>query len=560
MFKLLKIILAFWFIPSAFPEDLQNNFKVFYPEYIPIGGQFEVAIIISQTFSSADRLDLYLIPDHSLTINNIQLWTSEGKSNIPFSSQYLEKFSVSSQKLTINLSETATISYSSFFQIVIELNSNPVMSNRLKVYGEFLSDGEIVGNLFNSDQNLKTDESYLYSVTFDYFEKYSTAGSAAVFYPGSYLNIPLDYKFDNVLSSEFWIKLDGFNSTFLQIIDQELNRSLYELSLNENQMLITSSGRNNLTQLKSIFISNNIWYHINLIVDKSNPELSLFCNDDEILKSGNGNFINYDNLVLHIQNESSSGNFNVDQIRLVKCDGTLSEVNKNKNYPDYTDDSSSILFQMNFLESELVNLVDNRSISYEGLRLVKSDAPIFPRAPIINVKPMNNFYEIEWAGGEVNNASYYVLERAVGNNQFSEVGRAAAENEAERKYSLINEKQNHSEIIYFRIKQINKDGTKIYSDVVKVGQGTIDDVVLGQNFPNPFNPTTLIEFELLQDSDVELKIFNLAGKEIMLLHKGFLQKGIHQFKFDATGLPSGIYLYQVSTSLSTHSHKMILAK
>jgi hypothetical protein len=560
MFRLLKIILAFWLVPSVFAVDLENNLKIYYPEYISTGSQFEISIIISQTFFSADRLDIYLIPDHSLTINKTQLWTSKGKSNISFSSQFLDKFSVSSKKLSINLSDTTTFSYSSFFQIVIELISNPVTYNGLKVYGEFLKGGEIIGHLFNSDQIFSTNDTYLYSITFNYFEKYSTAGSAAVFYPGSYLNVPLDYKFENVLSSGFWIKLDRFNSTFLKIIDQELNRTLYEFLLNDNQMLITSSGKNNLTQLKSIFISNNIWYHLNLIIDKSKSELSLFCNNYEILRSENNNFINYDNLVMHIQNESSSGNFNIEQIRLVKCDGSLSGINKNINYSDYSDDSSLVAFQMDFQETELMNLLNDRKISYEGLHLVKSDAPVFPRAPIINVKPMNNFYEIEWTGSEVNNASYYVLERATVNNPFSEIGRIAADSENEKKYSLLTEKQKQSEIIYFRIKQIDKDGTKVYSDVIKVGQGTIDDVVLSQNFPNPFNPTTQIEFELLQDSDVELKIFNLAGKEIILLHKGFLQKGIHQFKFDATGLPSGIYLYQVSTPLSSHSHKMILAK
>jgi hypothetical protein len=124
----------------------------------------------------------------------------------------------------------------------------------------------------------------------------------------------------------------------------------------------------------------------------------------------------------------------------------------------------------------------------------------------------------------------------------------------------LSEKQNLSEIIYFRIKQVNNDASVIYSDIVKIGQGIIEDVLIGQNYPNPFNPTTLIEFELLQDTDVEIKIFNLAGKEIALLHKGFLHKGIHQFKFDATGLPSGIYLYQISTPISTQTQKMILAK
>jgi hypothetical protein len=48
--------------------------------------------------------------------------------------------------------------------------------------------------------------------------------------------------------------------------------------------------------------------------------------------------------------------------------------------------------------------------------------------------------------------------------------------------------------------------------------------------------------------------------EVALLHKGFLSSGIHQFEFDARGLPSGIYIYQVTTAYSTKTHKMILTK
>ncbi|MBP1683349.1 MAG: hypothetical protein H6Q27_913, partial [Ignavibacteriaceae bacterium] len=99
-----------------------------------------------------------------------------------------------------------------------------------------------------------------------------------------------------------------------------------------------------------------------------------------------------------------------------------------------------------------------------------------------------------------------------------------------------------------------------YSEVVKVGQGLIEDLIIGQNYPNPFNPTTTIEFDLLQDSDVEVKIFDLAGKEVAVLHTGFLSTGSYKFKFDATGLTSGIYLYQVKTPLSSLTQKMILAK
>ena len=152
------------------------------------------------------------------------------------------------------------------------------------------------------------------------------------------------------------------------------------------------------------------------------------------------------------------------------------------------------------------------------------------------------------------------MERANDNNNFIEVTKALADNNENKAYSLLSEKVDHTEIVYFRIKQINKDGSVIYSDVVKVGQGIVDDLIIGQNFPNPFNPSTSIEFELIQDSDVEVKVYNLAGKEIALLHKGFLSMGVHQFTFDASGLSSGVYLYQIITPLSTQTRKMIFAK
>ena len=130
----------------------------------------------------------------------------------------------------------------------------------------------------------------------------------------------------------------------------------------------------------------------------------------------------------------------------------------------------------------------------------------------------------------------------------------------EKSYSLVSEKAAKTEIVYFRIKQINKDGSIVYSDVVKVGQGMVEDVIIGQNYPNPFNPTTLIQFELIQDTDVEVKVYNLAGKEISRLHEGFLSKGLHQFEFDGSGLSSGLYFYQITTPLTSQTRKMILAK
>ena len=158
------------------------------------------------------------------------------------------------------------------------------------------------------------------------------------------------------------------------------------------------------------------------------------------------------------------------------------------------------------------------------------------------------------------NVSNYLLERAIGDNNFTEIAKQDADRNSEKIYTQLSEKTNQPEIVYFRVKQINLDKTEVFSDVVKVGQGIIKDIILEQNYPNPFNPKTQIEFELMQDSDVDVVVYNLAGKEVALLHKGFLSRGKYNFEFDGSDLPSGIYLFQVVSSQSTQTRKMILAK
>ncbi|MBD3225830.1 MAG: T9SS type A sorting domain-containing protein, partial [Caldithrix sp.] len=68
---------------------------------------------------------------------------------------------------------------------------------------------------------------------------------------------------------------------------------------------------------------------------------------------------------------------------------------------------------------------------------------------------------------------------------------------------------------------------------------------LFQNYPNPFNSTTTISLTIPKTMPVNLKIFNLLGKEIKTLLNGQLQAGKHEFVFDAENLASGIYIYRL---------------
>lgn len=71
------------------------------------------------------------------------------------------------------------------------------------------------------------------------------------------------------------------------------------------------------------------------------------------------------------------------------------------------------------------------------------------------------------------------------------------------------------------------------------------EFLLEQNYLNPFNPYTRIEFKLLQNSFVSKKIYDIKGRAFGVIFQDFRTSGKHIVNFSATGLPSGVYLYEM---------------
>lgn len=560
MFKRINIILYFSFHLAFETISSQDNFKLFVPEYIPEKTGFEVSVITSNKFPEADKLNIYLLPEQTLSINKIEIWIDNYKSELALTSEFISEYSEQFKKFTVDFSDTGKFKGENFFQIVLFLKPGHTIKNSLKFFGEYVKGEKVIGRLVNSDLETDFSEPDLYNISINYYQKSSISENAASLINNSYLNVAQIYNFHNSLEIAFWLKAKKINTDFFKIVDWETNRTEYTISINENQILSMDSKDDELLPIKPYFLSNNIWYHFHLSFNRITNELRFYVNDSELAQTQIRNYINPDNLLLHFQNIDPDGEILLEQFRLISDNGSPDVIHRNRIYEDYYDDSAKVLFQMDFSEAELNKFKAGKKISYEQIKLVKSDAPIFPRAPKVNVNLMNNYFEVEWNGGSFSDADYYVLEKAVGTGDFTEAGKIDAINDEEKTYSLLSEHFDQTEIIYFRIKQVNKDGSIVYSEVVKVGQGLIEDLLIGQNYPNPFNPTTTIEFDLLQDTDVEVKIFDLEGKEVALLHTGFLSAGSYKFKFDGTGLTSGIYLYQIKTPTSSQTRKMILAK
>ncbi len=83
---------------------------------------------------------------------------------------------------------------------------------------------------------------------------------------------------------------------------------------------------------------------------------------------------------------------------------------------------------------------------------------------------------------------------------------------------------------------------------------------LHQNFPNPFNPSTKIRFDLPFSSDVNLSVYDYLGREVTQLINGMKQAGSYEIDFNASNMASGIYFYKLSTNSSVITKKMMLVK
>jgi len=96
--------------------------------------------------------------------------------------------------------------------------------------------------------------------------------------------------------------------------------------------------------------------------------------------------------------------------------------------------------------------------------------------------------------------------------------------------------------------------------VVEERQGRPLDFVLHQNFPNPFNPTTTIRYWLPSAGPVSLRVYDALGREVAVLVTAVQAPGEHHVNFDASALPSGVYLARLTGGALTKIIKLVLTK
>ncbi|HZW39655.1 MAG TPA: FG-GAP-like repeat-containing protein [Ignavibacteriaceae bacterium] len=174
----------------------------------------------------------------------------------------------------------------------------------------------------------------------------------------------------------------------------------------------------------------------------------------------------------------------------------------------------------------------------------------------------NNNVKLSWSTATETNNLGFEVQRKTANNEFVSAGFVKGNGTTTTKqyYSFV-DKELSAENYTYRLKQIDHNGNYSYSDEINVDMIAPNQFTLNQNYPNPFNPTTTISFSIPVKSNIILKVYNIAGEEVAnLINNEIMEAGLHNIRFDASKLVSGVYIYKLTADAQTLVNKMMLMK
>jgi photosystem II stability/assembly factor-like uncharacterized protein len=178
-----------------------------------------------------------------------------------------------------------------------------------------------------------------------------------------------------------------------------------------------------------------------------------------------------------------------------------------------------------------------------------------------NASVNGNDVILDWVTvSEVNNLRFEIL-RLAQNDIWEMVGFVdGSGTTSESKYYSFIDRDLISGKYSYRLKQIDFDGSFEYSDIVEAEVASPNEFFISQNYPNPFNPSTTIRYKIPFAGFVSLKIYDVLGNEILILVNEEKPAGSYEVKFNASDLPSGIYLYKLQAGSFFEMKKMTLLK
>ena len=210
------------------------------------------------------------------------------------------------------------------------------------------------------------------------------------------------------------------------------------------------------------------------------------------------------------------------------------------------DSIPSGLDQWNFGENFVVHVIDN-------------PVPV-ELSNLIVVANLNNI-QISWNTLTETNNSGFEIERKTESSEWFKITFVPGFGTTTETHSYTyNDNYLQGGRYFYRLKQINQNGSFVYSDMINIEVSIPEEFTLEQNYPNPFNPETNIRFRIPEFGHVSLKVYDILGNEIATLVNEEKPAGSYEVDFNASALPSGVYFYRLEANGFSQTKKMILMK
>ena len=214
-------------------------------------------------------------------------------------------------------------------------------------------------------------------------------------------------------------------------------------------------------------------------------------------------------------------------------------------------------------ESEnYVELTGVNSLSYWTLADVNNPIPV--ELISFNANIVNGVVNLAWTTAtELNNSGWDIERKSevVKSDTWNKIGFVSGVgNSTEVRNYSFNDESTLTGKFSYRLKQIDLDGAISYSNLIEVLVNAPDKFELHQNFPNPFNPETVIRFDIPSSTFVELSVYNLIGEKVATLVNENLEQGVYTRNFVGNNLPSGAYIYRLTAGSLSITKKMTLIK
>ncbi len=347
---------------------------------------------------------------------------------------------------------------------------------------------------------------------------------------------PLNISDSNKIS--LWTKTDTLSNFGVALLNPITKDTL--LKIFTDKFGIFRMNNSNFANVSSeIFAFPNAWNNITLSINPNTT--ALIINSQKSIEKENLNSFP-DSVLVDIYSIESNNNLFIKDIEI-----------ETKSY-----DSVTTLKKYNFEEGE--SFEDFPSFyDSKNCEIAKTEFPVLISPPEINISITSVYTTLEWFNNSDSDLKFFILQKSLGFGSFTDL--YSVENPEKGKHYFYDDyNSDNKSVVFYRIKQIDKNDDAVYSRQVKVGKAKIKDFEVEQNYPNPFNPSTSIKINVIIPGYFQIGIYDLVGKEIAVLHQGTLTEGYHTFNFEPKDLPSGIYLLRVKSLNNTVVRKMIFTK